>query len=356
MLGLDYRFSFRHYINQGFYDGSDQMLMLGITHQLSRHWMFSLRESAGLYSQNYGAPTLNSTIPFDPSTAYLPTNDFFDNRTIYVSSQADLRVQKSTRLSFDIGGDAFLTRRRSTALYGNKGAGARGDIQYRVSRGITLGGAYSYTHYAFTGILSSTDVHGGVGSFSMRLSKTMELGATGGFAFYETKFVRVVPIDPAVAAIICRPPGLTTEPCVASQLFYGRNWTPSFSGRLSKTVPRGVLYLSAGRSITPGNGLFLTSTSTSLAAGYGYTGLRRWSINTNASYSFSNSVGNVLGQYSGFVFTANVSRSLWSSTHFVFGLNARKYGSSDFNNYNKWSYGVHVGLGFTPGDYPLRLW
>src|SRR6185369_16144614 len=134
-------------INQGFYDGSDQMLALGLTHQLSRHWMFSLRESAGLYSQNYGIPTLNSTIPFDPSTAYLPTNDFFDNRTIYVSSQADLRVQKSTRLSFDIGGDAFLTRRRSTALYGNKGAGARGDIQYRVSRGITLGGAYSYTHY-----------------------------------------------------------------------------------------------------------------------------------------------------------------------------------------------------------------
>src|SRR5215475_14904426 len=42
-LGLDYRASFRHYTRQSFYDGSDQMLLLGVTHQFTRHTMFSLR-------------------------------------------------------------------------------------------------------------------------------------------------------------------------------------------------------------------------------------------------------------------------------------------------------------------------
>jgi hypothetical protein len=356
MLGLDYRISFRHYGNQSFYDGSDQALMLGLTQQLSRHVMFALRQSAGLSSQNYTQPILSSTIPFDPGIAYLPTTDFFDNRTIYFSTQADLRVQRSTRLSYDVGVDGFLTRRRSTALFGNKGVGARGDVQYRASRSITVGAAYSYTHYKFIGILSSTDVHGGVGTFSTRLSKTMEFSANAGFAFYETKFVRVVPIDPVVAAVICPPPGTTTQPCVATQLFYGRNWSPNISARLSKTVPRGVLTLSGGHSITPGNGLFLTSASSTVNAGYGYTGLKRWSLNASSGYSWSDSVGNIIGRYASYSIGASVSRQIITSTHFVLGFNAHSYDSPDFKNYNRWAYNIHLGLGFTPGDVPIRLW
>jgi len=117
-----------------------------------------------------------------------------------------------------------------------------------------------------------------------------------------------------------------------------------------------VLYASGGHSITPGNGLFLTSTSTNISGGYGYTGLKRWSINTNASYSRSNSVGNVLGEYAGYTFSANASRQILPATHLVFGFNARSYQSADFKNYNRWSYGLHMGVGFAPGDVPIRLW
>src|SRR5262245_32749588 len=49
-LGLDYRASFRHSPSQSFYDGSDQMLLLGVTQQLSRHVMLSLRTAAGMFS------------------------------------------------------------------------------------------------------------------------------------------------------------------------------------------------------------------------------------------------------------------------------------------------------------------
>jgi hypothetical protein len=43
-------------------------------------------------------------------------------------------------------------------------------------------------------------------------------------------------------------------------------------------------------------------------------------------------------------------------THGVLSFNARKYDSPDFKNYNKWTYGVSLGLSFSPGDIPVRLW
>ena len=43
-------------------------------------------------------------------------------------------------------------------------------------------------------------------------------------------------------------------------------------------------------------------------------------------------------------------------THGVFTFYARKYDSGDFQNYNKWAYRVNLGLSFSPGDIPIRLW
>jgi hypothetical protein len=352
LLGLDYRANFNHYGNHPFFDGTNQTLMLGVSHMLSRHTLLSIRQSAGLSSQNYGTPILIQTVPFDPATTFQPTNDFFDNRTIFFSTQADLRIQRSTRLSFDIGGDAYLTRYRSSALYGTKGVGARGDIMYRLTRRSTIGVAYNYLHFNFRGVLSSTDVHTLMASYAVSLTRTLEFTSTFGVSRYETKFQREVPLDPVVAAIICTP-GL---PCTATQLFYGRNYTPNIMARISKTIPRGVLFATGGHTITPGNGLFLTSTSSNIAGGYTYTGLKRWAVNTGVNYSFADSVGNILGNYSNVAFTGNLSRQIGPSTHFILGFGARQYQSQDFRNYNRWAYNVHVGFGFAPGDVPVRFW
>jgi|ERR1051326_5606783 hypothetical protein len=347
-VGLDYRAAFRHYTGQSYYDGTDQTLLLGVTHMLSRHVVFSLHENAGMFSQSAGAPSLLQTVPFDPSTTFVPTNDFFDNRTIYVSTQADLTVQKSTRLSFSIGGDGFLTRRRSTALYGVSGGGARADVQYRASRDVTVGAGYTYTHYAFRGIFSGTDLHAAVGSISTRLSRTVEFGAIAGVAYYDLKITRTVAVDPVVAAII----GISS----VREVSYSVNYSPNIAARISKTVPRGIFFVNGGHAITPGNGLFLTSTSTTIGAGYSYTGLKRWSINVSLYYARSQSQANFVGTYGNLSATASVSRQIMRGTHGVFNVSVRQYDSPDFRNYNRWSYGVHLGLGFTPGDIPIRLW
>jgi hypothetical protein len=85
-------------------------------------------------------------------------------------------------------------------------------------------------------------------------------------------------------------------------------------------------------------------------------GLRRWSISSGASYDKSSSVGNVIGQYGGYSVSMSVSRQVAPATHGVLSFNARRYDSGDFKNYNKWAYGARLGLSFSPGDIPLRLW
>ena len=50
-----------------------------------------------------------------------------------LSTTVGYTVQRSARLSFSFAGDGFLTRRRSTALYGAKGIGGQGDAMYRLT-------------------------------------------------------------------------------------------------------------------------------------------------------------------------------------------------------------------------------
>jgi hypothetical protein len=338
----------QHNPKASFYDGTTQDLSLGITHLLSRHVMLSFHNSAGISSQNNAGVTLLSTVPFDPSTLYRPTTDFFDNRTIFLSSQANLTVQKSTRLSYNIGVEGFLTRRRSTALFGVSGAGARGDVQYRITRRSTIGAGYTYTHFQFHGIFSGTDIHTLMGSYSVTLTKSTEFTGYAGAARYETKFVQTVAVDPAIAALI----GITA----AERVSYGVNTTPSFGARLSRAVHRGVFFAGAGRSITPGNGLFLTSVATMVNGGYSYSGLRGWSTAATGAYTSSKSVGNVIGNYSNYSASLSLGRKVMRYTTGNLSVTASHAASADFRNYNKWQYFVNMGFTFTPGDVTIRFW
>jgi hypothetical protein len=347
-LGLDYRGSVRRYTQATSYDSTDQSLMLGIVQQFSRHVSLTLNESAGLFSRNFGLPGLSQTVPFDPSTTYAPTTDFFDNRTEYLSTQANLVFQKTARLSFSLGGDGFLVRDSSSALYGVTGASAHGDVQYRVTRRSTIGVNYSFTHFDFVHVLSSTDMHTVSGVYSVRLSRWLEFSASGGMARAETKFIQNVPVDPAIAALI----GTSEGTKVLDRIDHFVIGT----GRLSRTFPKGVAYVSGGRDVTPGNGLFLTSIMTTIMGGYNYTGLRRWSFGISAGYDRAESIGNVVGTYGGTSGTLSASRQIVRNVHGIVSFSARQYSSANFNLYNRLIYDVRVGVGYSPGDVPLRIW
>lgn len=347
-IGLNYTASFSHYFKDSFYDSSNQSLLFSVTRQLTRHATFSLRENAGMYSRNPSPTGLSQTVPFDPSTIYTPNTDFYDNRTIFESTQADFRLQKSTRLSFDLGGNSNLTRRRSTALYGVGGVGARGDVQYRLSSRSTIGADYSYTHYAYRGIFSASDIHTATGTYSVRMTRSLEFSGSGGFSRIETKIVQNIPINPVIAILL----GISQGVVIVHSITYD----PYISARISRTFSRGVAFLAGGHSTTPGNGLFLTSTATTGAAGYTYTGIRHWSFSAQTSYSHAKSISNILGYYANITGTLSASRQIGHYVHVVASFSARQYESPDFSGYNRLTCDARLGLGFAPGDIPLRIW
>ena len=230
-LGLSYRGSFSHYAQKSAYDSINESLLLGVTHQFTRHTMVTFRETAGIFSRDAGPIGLTQTVPFDPSTTYVPTTDFFDNRTMYSETQLDFTLQKSARLSFDLGGNAYLVGRRSQALNGVRGLGARGDVQYRLSRRTTIGAAYIFQNFSFTRVFGTTDIHGAAGSYSVALNATTEFSAVVGAARIEMTSIRTVPIDPAIAALLGINAGFEVAHFVA--------YTPTFTARLSKTLHSG---------------------------------------------------------------------------------------------------------------------
>ncbi len=347
-VGLDYKGDINHYNQTTYFDSTDQSLLFSLRHQFTRHLYVVFRQSAGIYSQNYGLPGLPQSIAYDPSQTFIPTTNFFDNRTEFFNSQLQAVYQRSARLSFSFSGSGFFTRYRANSLYGVTGASAQGDVQYRISRRSTIGVAYTFQQYAFNHVFSGTDIHGLAGTYSVRISKSLEFSGYGGVMRVETKFIQDIPVDPAIAALI----GITESP----QVIYSIRYVPNVGLRLSKTLRNSVAFISADRTIIPGNGLFLTSTNTSVGAGYTFTGIRRWSFNANVGRNLSNSIGNVVGHYGDYSGTLSASRQIAHGFHAVAYFSARQYDSPAFAQYNRLIYEGRIGFGWTPGAISLRMW
>jgi hypothetical protein len=346
-VGLDYRGSYTHY-KQTQPQSYDQSLLLGVKYKVSPHIRFNLRESAGLFTRDFGLAELAQTVPFDPVGSYVPTTDFFDNRTIYLTTQADLIFQKTARLSFDLGGGVFINRRLSTALYSAVGQSAQGDVQYRIARRQTIGALYGFNHMGFTHLIGGTDVHYVAGSYSIRPTRRLEFSVIVGMMRQENKFLQAVAVDPVIAALL----GVTQS----VQLYHGIQYRPRFSARVSKIFHNGVVYASAGNDVTPGNGLFLTSYATTAMGGYSYTGLRHWSVSASGGGVWAQARGPLTGGYGNATAQLSIARTIGRGMSSTFTYSARQYTSPDFQKYNRLIYTLAIGVAFSPGNIPLRVW
>jgi hypothetical protein len=76
----------------------------------------------------------------------------------------------------------------------------------------------------------------------------------------------------------------------------------------------------------------------------------------NVGYQTGRSLLNIAGTYGNTSGGFTVSRQLLHSFHGIASVNARKYNSATFSNYNRAIYEARIGFGFAPGDVPLRVW
>jgi len=345
ILGVDYRGNVRHYTRHTYYDGSDQMLGLGLTHQATRRLAISLREAAGTYARDFAG--LSAAGFYDPRFANVPSNELFDGRTYYTSSMADLTFQKSSRLSFNFGGTGLLVRRRARQLIGVTAGLARADMAYRVSRNQTLGIDYGYSHYAYTNAFGASDIHSAAGDYAVLLSRNWRFGLRGGVARVETLGLRRVSIDPIIAAIIRQTVGV--------QVFHQINYVPVGEASLFRTVRRSTVSFMYQVGADYGNGVYLTSKRQSATASLSFTATKSWNIGFFGGYDTYSSLGQTLGKYEGYQGGGGFTYKLVRSFHLIGRFDARHY-EILHTGFGRETYRGTLGFAFSPGDFPLPLW
>jgi hypothetical protein len=347
-IELEFRGDLYHYTPDSYYDGGNYFLMLTYMHEFSRHFSMVFTENTGLYSNNFtvqnSAVDLSST-----NTNFLatPSTQLFDNTTIYLSTAVDAVIQKSERWSFDLGGTGFLVHRESSALYGTTGATARADTTYRVTRRLTTGAYYAYTNYQFNHAFGGSDVNTAGMILSYSLSKTTQLRFRGGGSRVRTVGTEEITLNPIIASIL----GYTQGVIAIQRL----NYIPDITAQIFTQYKVGSASLEYIESVTPGNGLFLTSRRNSASGHYDYTGIRRWTFTVGGSYDDLITLGVLVGEYRSYAARLAMTRVIHAGFQ---GTLSGEYRYFDISgaNFLRNSYRISLGVAWSPSERPLKLW
>jgi hypothetical protein len=345
-LGLDYRGDFRHYARTSYFDGSDNMFALGLNRQLGRRWNLSLREAAGTFTRAFGSLTGYGF--YDPNQIVTPVNEFFDNRTTYASTAGDLTYQKSARLSFNAGADAFLVRRHAQGLLDVNGIAARGDMVYRYNRHGAVGADYRFMHVDYVNGFGTSDIHTAGINYSLRFSRRWEVALHVGMSRVETVGLTQVAIDPAIAIILGIKYGAEVVRLV--------NYVPDFYGRLTHSLRHGVFQFSYINRVNPGSAIFRLAQQNSAQAEYNYTGLRHWYLAARAGYNSMRTLTQAGGNYEGYTVGTGITRVLRRDIHAQFRFDLQRYEGGFENTIRRNRARITVGLIYSPGEMPLRFW
>jgi hypothetical protein len=260
---------------------------------------------------------------------------------------ADLTFQKSARLSFNIGGSGSFVRRRSAALIGSNGYSARGDTAYRLTRRTTIGADYGFTHYEYTGGFGTAEYHTASFSLAAKLGRSWELGLRAGIGRAETTSVRRIALDPILAAIIGQGSLVIG--------FHNIQYMPNGDARISRVFGRSILSLSGSTGFSPGNGLYLASKSQSAGLAYSYASRRRVNVGLWGGYGSYSSIARDIGKYRNYYGGGGLTYRLVEWLHISSQYGIRRYDANG-SRLRRTDHRVSLGLAFSPGEFPLRLW
>lgn len=344
-LGLDYRGTYRDYVNGSFYNGSDQQLILGYTYQQSKRLYFDAQEVAGTLSRSIGGIP-GVTLPI-PTTVDSPTALLFDNREYFTESTVNMTYLLSARTSVSAGGTGFLVRQQSSALIGVNGYNLIGSIHHRLSRETTIGAEYKHQHFEFPGAYGQSDINSYEGIYGTQIGKRWKFGLQGGVFQVEVQGVQEVALSPNIAAIL----GISN----IAQTFYKSSTFPTGAARLNRQFKTSNLAFLYSRGVTPGNGVFLTSRTEAGTVAFTYTGVRRASLTISGGEYYLSSLGQNIQAYRQFNGGAAMSVTLYKALHLITRYDAR-HQEIDLAGYRRTSYRAVIGLAFSPGAVPLAIW
>ncbi len=344
-LGLDYVGSYHRYINQDVYNGSDQSLNLGYTIQTSRRLTFDFRESAGTISVGTGLVSTGTSN--DPNSSFAPTALLFDTRTTYVQTSAFATYTQSARMSYTIGGSAFLQDRKSQGLSNSWGYDFTGSAQRRMTKSTTVGGSYTYSHFELPGFVSRSDSHSFHGTYATAFTRYLTLSLEAGATVTEVESPFSLTLDPTLAALF-------GHPTIQGTTFF-RTVYPSGRAALRRYFHNGSVGLTYFRGANSGNGAYGSGRLDNGAFTISYTGVRKLNAGLEGGYYSLSSIGQSTGKYSTYSAAAGFTYLLGRDIHLSARYDVHDQ-QIDLSNFRRTSSRVAIGLLFSPGNRPLALW
>ena len=346
-VSVDYNGTWRHYPNSSFFDGTDQFLDFAYKHTFTRHLVIETRLTAGVATLSNGAFTY---APISSTEVYsIPVNQLFDNRTEYLQPRVDLTWIKSSRLSFSAGGEGILMRYRSQALASVNGYNAHADAAYRITRRQTVYVSAERTEFDYLRTFGYGTFYVVEGGYGIGLSRRWDLSIEAGAARTNITALRVVNLDPAIAAIVGTPSAVS--------VFNAKGWTPTYSARLSRNFQHSSASISATQGISPGNGVYLTSKSSIVAGAFSYNGMRRLTFAASAAYRRLDALAQTLGAYSGENAGVGVTYRMTNIVNMMARYDYLRYDTGiTGGSFRKDSNRISVGLAFSPGERSLPIW
>jgi hypothetical protein len=345
-LGLDYHGSFRHYSGESGYDGIDQTLSLGYTWQKSRRLTFNGQAIVGTFSNGNNALGISPAYS-DTNLVAGPTTLLFDSRSTFLQGGMGMTIYQSPRTSYTFSGQGYEVWRQSSLLVGVEGYNARGTIEHRLSKYTSIGATYQRSHFDFPRAFGQADIDSAQGILGTRFGKNWTFTARAGIFRAEVSGLEEVQLNPVIAALL----GQTTS----IQVFHRINTFPSLDANLSRKFKTSSLSFYYGRTVSPGNGVYLTSRNESAGATYSYTGIRKASMSVSGGYSRLDSLGQGIQPYRTWNGGAGFSYSLPWALYFVSRYDYR-YQQIESFSYKHTGYRALIGLSFSPGKVPLSLW
>jgi hypothetical protein len=282
----------------------------------------------------------------DPAYKGAPVEDIYQAKSYFGSTSASYIWQKSNRLSFRATGSAATTYRPKVGLASSYGASASGDVSYALDRNQTIGIDYAFNHIGFNRSFGASNIHSAGLNYSRRIGRHWYFGVGGGVFRAESERITSVPLDPYIASIL----GTTSSLVAAHGISTGFNGALN----LNRNFRFSSISLSASQGVSPGNGVYLTSKTTSGTFSYSYTGLRKWSLGSAVIYTrYSALLQESLKPYQGYTGTVSAGRQVFQFMSAFVSAGVRRY---DTGVSSRDSYFVAAGLSFTPRGLLVRGW
>lgn len=343
--GLDYRGNYNWQASQKQFSGVNHAVASDTLVQLSKRTALLVVGTGGTTNRAFGgfvAPAFA-----DQERYGVPIAELFDVRTYFLQFGVQASYSATARTSFNIGSDVFFVKRTHFGLTNEQGVSGHAGVRHRLNRSDTIGAEYAYTVFEAPHVYSRSVAQTVTASWSRRVNRALSVNASGGVVHINLSGVTSIQLPPEIAEILGRP--TTTARFTAGDLAPAGNFRAQYQFRRSS--------LSAGLSsgATGGNGVFVSTTTTTANAGYSYAGIRKMSVGLSTGWYRTKSVGFDLGNISGFQAGIGTSYHLGEGANVTAQLDYRTF-TTPGNVSARSGFAFSTTLSWSTSKLPLAIW